>query len=80
MCQHIEHVLCLVFPRSPPFFLRGERKTPGSTVEGDGEGVGGLFSELQARAGLEGEGERLQGVRRWCSATSTPGPKRGGGP
>ena len=49
-------------------------------MEGDGEGVGGLFSELQARAGLEGEGERLQGVRRWCSATSTPGPKRGGGP
>lgn len=45
-----------------------------------GGGVGGAFSELQAREGLEGEGEKLQGVRRWCSATSTPGLKRGGGP
>lgn len=51
----------------------------------------GAFSELRGlrqawNQELEGEGESLQGakveqgVRWWCSATSTPGLEHGGGP
>lgn len=66
------------------FFLWSGRQTPGS--------AGGLFFLScgvcgKRGTGLEGEGERFagcaeveQGVWWWCSATSTPGPERGGGP